>query len=1028
MNTAIHNMLNELGEAITAQLAAADRRAEAAEAVHENFLKGVLSLARDMPTLTHAANENGSEPKTNSVTRAIEPENALLDALTNEWITAGKLHKLLTARGIKIAEGTVYNRMRKLSAERPDEIEAAQHPERWRFKFPKVGSGKEPIATPKVAKKRGQSAIMPRLRADPEIAVAANENTALHPPVLHHGDCLEIMKSIPDGSVDLILADLPYATTGLDIDKAIPLNELWAEYRRVIRKPTGNIVLFGSQPFTTDLVSAARDIFRYATVWEKNRSTGFQHAAAKPLKKHEDILLFSYGVNISAKRAEKQRATYNPQGVIPMKRKAKGVKPVNYLKNAVCGHPEGHEYIGLSNCPIDVLRFPKDGVAKGEIVHPFAKPVALLEYLIRTYSNPGELVLDNTMGSGSTCIAAMGTGRKSIGIEQDENWFCYARERVAHEQARITRDFGVGGGSTGVVETRCGPEFIHIDGYPGVSKQRIENEWAVNHVGVINDAGSAGLPSFMAHSQPEKVISQKSSRRNKRIVATSKLRPAPDAILATNDNSDVRQTILRRDNEFGVVSKRLLQNFAARRESEDFAFVDDLIEGANIVIEGENSETLNALRQQGCSVDVIYIDPPYNTRKTSFRYKDRNLDWRSFMMDRLSLAKGLLNVEGSILISIDDREHATLRVIADEVFGRRNFLGNFIWRKSPTVKNGKAGISVQHEYVVCYAKDIDKVHFNQEQTGADYIEKAYTYEDSRGRFRLAPIHKATNKSSFPVTAPNGRIWVKKWNYTATTFKALIEDGMIYWGSKGTAIPAKKVYLKPTNEMKKPFGTMLPTEKVGYTGQGGKDLQALGFEKSDFLYPKPVGLIQHLLEMTTTQNSIVLDFFAGSGTTGEAVMRLNAADGGTRRFILCNSDENDICASVTHPRVTKAAEALGDNSVVQFTKTMRMVASEIAGPASEPNASRTDYRLALKSPVAIDRNKPVASQRRSTGVAAARCGREFIGIDVDRGYLDIVRQSVEHESHCPSPTRGMIEPAANLYINFGEIADWTARHG
>jgi DNA modification methylase len=916
-------------------LSAAEERAKVAEANYARLITGLSGLIENLPAFVNDNTPPSKGPKlvaksghASLVQSASSSDSDLMNSLTNEWITAGKLHKLLTARGIKIAEGTVYNRMRKLSAERPDEVEAAAKPERWRLKFPKVGSGKEPIATPKVSKKRGQSATMPRLRADREIAVAANENTALHPPVLHHGDCLEIMKSIPDGSVDLILADLPYATTGLEIDKAIPLNELWAEYRRVIRKPTGNIVLFGSQPFTTDLISAARDIFRYATVWEKNRSTGFQHAASKPLKQHEDILLFSYGVNISAKRTAK-RATYNPQGVIPIKRKAQGVKPVNYLKNAVCGYAEGHEFVGLSNCPTDILRFPKDGVAKGEIVHPFAKPVALLEYLIRTYSNPGDLVLDNTMGSGSTCIAAMGTGRKSIGIEQDEHWFCYARERVAQEQARITRDPSVGGGSTGVVETRCGPEFIGIDGYSGVAKQRIENEGAVNPVGFIDDAGSAGLPSLVAHSLPGKVISQKSSRRNKRIVATSKSRIAPDANLPANDNSDEAQKdILRRDKGFGVVSKRLLQNFSARRESEDFGFADDLIEGANLVVEGENSETLNALRQQGYSVDVIYIDPPYNTGKTSFRYKDRNLDWRSFMMERLTLAKGLLNVEGSILISIDDREHATLRVIADEVFGRRNFLGNFIWRKSPTVKNGKAGISVQHEYVVCYAKGIDKVHFNQEQTSPDYIEKAYTYEDSRGRFRLAPIHKATNKSSFPVTAPNGRIWVKKWNYTATKFKALIENDMIHWGMKGTGIPAKKVYLKPQNEMTKPFGTMLPTDKVGYTGQGGIDLQALGFEKSDFLYPKPVGLIQHLLEMTTKQNSIVLDFFAGSGTTGEAVMRLNAADGGTRRFILCNSDENDICASVTHPRVAKAAEALGDNSVVQFTKTEKIIASEV----------------------------------------------------------------------------------------------------
>lgn len=505
------------------------------------------------------------------------------------------------------------------------------------------------------------------------------------------------------------------------------------------------------------------------------------------------------------------------------------------------------------------------------------------------------------------------------------------------------------------------------------------------------------LKSPLANLLPGKVISQKSARRKKRIAATSNLGPAPDAILAVNDNSDeVRNTIPRCHQEFGVVSKCLFQNFAARSEAESFAFVDDLFEGANIVIEGENSETLHALHQQGCSVDVIYIDPPYNTGKTSFRYKDRNLDWRSFMMDRLSLAKGLLNVEGSILISIDDREHATLRVIADEVFGRRNFLGNFIWRKSPTVKNGKAGISVQHEYVVCYAKDIDKVHFNQEQTSADYIEKAYTYEDSRGRFRLAPIHKATNKSSFPVTAPNGRTWVKKWNYTATKFKALIENDMIHWGMKGTGIPAKKVYLKPQNEMTKPFGTMLPTEKVGYTCQGGNDLQALGFEKSDFLYPKPVSLIQHLLEMTTKKNSIVLDFFAGSGTTGEAVMRLNAADGGRRRFILCNSDENDICASVTYPRVTKAAEALGDNSVVQFTKTMPIFDSEVAGPARESDARQTADLLPLKSPVSIDRNIPIASPNCSTGVAAVRCGHEFIGIDIERGYLKIAKQRIEDE--------------------------------
>jgi DNA modification methylase len=251
---------------------------------------------------------------------------------------------------------------------------------------------------------------------------------------IYQGDCLEVMKTLPDDSVDLILADLPYGTTGLNIDRPLPLDELWAEYRRIIKKPHGNIVLFGSQPFTSKLVNSAEDIFRHSLVWEKNKPTGFQHASAKPLKRHEDILVFSCGVNISEKRT-KRRATYNPQGVIQVTKKAQGVSKVTYLSKAVRGHTAGADYVGLTNCPDDIIRIGKDKRVKGKETHPFAKPVALLEYLIRTYSNAGEVVLDNTMGSGSTGVAALNTGRQFIGIEMNAKWFDVARQRIETERS-----------------------------------------------------------------------------------------------------------------------------------------------------------------------------------------------------------------------------------------------------------------------------------------------------------------------------------------------------------------------------------------------------------------------------------------------------------------------------------------------------------------------------------------------------------------------------------------------------------------
>ena len=441
MEENINKILSQLALAFEAKSVADREREKAHTAKMAQIVDGLAALA-----ILCSANDNEvSDPVIASATPQPELEkqsrcgkssriedDQLFQALTADWITAGNLRKLLLSRGTTIAEGTVYNRMRKLSSKRSEEIETASKPERWRLRpsHKVVKRSTKQTKIEKIAKPLGNQLFAAPTRC-------ASALSECYRPELHHGDCLEVMKTIPDNSVHLILADLPYGTTRLSIDMPLALDELWSEYRRILCKPHGNIVLFGSQPFTTALINAAPDMFRYALVWDKNTSTGFQHASAKPLKKHEDILVFSFGVNISEKRT-KRRATYNDQQAVPVKRIAKARTKVNYLPNAFRGHLEGHEYVGLKNCQTSILNFPKKKAKSGEIAHPFEKPHTLLEHLIRTYSNEGETVLDNTMGGGGTCIAAMHSGRHSIGIEKDKHWFDYAKKRIEHEHTAIT--------------------------------------------------------------------------------------------------------------------------------------------------------------------------------------------------------------------------------------------------------------------------------------------------------------------------------------------------------------------------------------------------------------------------------------------------------------------------------------------------------------------------------------------------------------------------------------------------------------
>lgn len=241
---------------------------------------------------------------------------------------------------------------------------------------------------------------------------------------LRQGDCLEVMKDLPAGSVDLILCDLPYGTTACAWDSVIPFDQLWAQYRRAL-KPVGAVVLTASQPFTSALVASNYPWFKYALVWEKSRATGHVHAKNKPMKKHEDVLVFSPGTTVHASQSG-TRMTYNPQGLerkeIPTLRKKGGGSD-----SVMSSRPSHKDYLQeLTGFPVSILPFASEGAT----VHPTQKPVALMEYLIRTYTNEGDTVLDNCMGSGTTGVACANTNRNFIGIERDEKYFEIAKNRI----------------------------------------------------------------------------------------------------------------------------------------------------------------------------------------------------------------------------------------------------------------------------------------------------------------------------------------------------------------------------------------------------------------------------------------------------------------------------------------------------------------------------------------------------------------------------------------------------------------------
>ena len=356
-------------------------------------------------------------------------------------------------------------------------------------------------------------------------------------------------------------------------------------------------------------------------------------------------------------------------------------------------------------------------------------------------------------------------------------------------------------------------------------------------------------------------------------------------------------------------------------------------EQGHIMIEGDNYHALEVLNytHKG-KIDVIYIDPPYNTGNKDFKYNDKYVDkedgyrhskWLSFIDKRLRAAKPLLSDKGAIFISIDDNEQSNLRLLCDEVFGEKNFVANIIWQKKYTQSNDARYFSTTHDFIFCYAKDVESLQLNllprTEQHDSRYKNPD---NDPKGSWKAQPLHaKSGNSNGYSFTFKNNVTWRPPVGtyprYSEQKLAQAEADNEIWFGMKGDAVPSMKKYLDETRRGVIPK-TIWLYDEVGSNDSAKRELKGIVPENT-FGSPKPVTLVRHILGLKSEKGSVVLDFFAGSGTTGHAVMELNKEDGGNRQFILCTNNENNngngskgIAQGVCQPRIKKVMKGYQKN--------------------------------------------------------------------------------------------------------------------
>ena len=409
---------------------------------------------------------------------------------------------------------------------------------------------------------------------------------------------------------------------------------------------------------------------------------------------------------------------------------------------------------------------------------------------------------------------------------------------------------------------------------------------------------------------------------------------------------------------------------------------NSLIQNSHKFIIGENYDALKNLlvtyvdpNTGKGTIDFIYIDPPYNTEKaknegndykdeieaSKFVYRDKFTrdGFLNLLNERLKLAKQLMSDEGVIFCSINDSEQAYLKVLMDEIFGEENFIACMVWKCRNSLYYTEPLISIQTEYILAYAKKKSVFwlkSFDKEDIGADdekklegfffnrikkkYDDDGYTNPDNdpRGPFKTSGKVRNDGRPIYTVVSPTGVKHTEAWVYSPEVFKKLDEDGQIFWGADGSAQPRKKSYYKDfignvsSNLLMNEFSRILDDEghtiskdmyfEIGTTESGTKELKSIVGENK-FDYPKPVALIKYLINLYPKKDIKVLDFFAGSGTTGQAVMELNFEDGGKRECILVTNNENNIAFDVTLQRLKAVITGkLNDGSKTEWTYTKK----------------------------------------------------------------------------------------------------------
>lgn len=266
-----------------------------------------------------------------------------------------------------------------------------------------------------------------------EIQLLTAENYTDENVSLYYGDCLVEMNKIQDDSVDLVLCDLPYGSTKCKWDIVIDINELWKHYKRIVKKPSGVIVLFGQQPFTSRLISSNYEWYKYNLIWKKNKTTQFLLANYRPMKCTEDICVFSRGGAAAASRTT-GNMTYNPQNLIPTDIKKRNSKErIGKMLNQEHHLGKNNKLTGNSEYTQKFTGYPNEILEfdiEYDTIHETQKPINIIMYIIKTYSNEGDVVLDNAMGSGTTGIGCLNTKRRFIGIEKDETYFKLSKHRI----------------------------------------------------------------------------------------------------------------------------------------------------------------------------------------------------------------------------------------------------------------------------------------------------------------------------------------------------------------------------------------------------------------------------------------------------------------------------------------------------------------------------------------------------------------------------------------------------------------------